>query len=233
VKLFRWDCGAAYEVAFSTRIGGVSEGPFASLNLGKLTLDREEHVEENRRRLCAEIGADDARLALNRQHHSATVNRAQAGSRGEPGDGLWTDEPGVPMLKLAADCVPIALAREDRPALALLHAGWRGLLEGIVEAGATTLGGTVRAAVGPAIGPCCYEVGPDVAEPFRTRFGGAILASRRLDLWTAAERALREAGIGTVERFDVCTSCNPELLFSHRRDKGVTGRQGVIGVVVG
>ncbi len=233
MKLFRWDCGAAYEVAFSTRVGGVSEGPFASLNLGKLTLDREEHVEENRRRLCAEIGADDARLALNRQQHSATVNRAQAGSRGEPGDGLWTDEPGVPMLKLTADCVPIALAREDRPALALLHAGWRGLLEGIVEAGATTLGGTVRAAVGPAIGPCCYEVGPDVAEPFRTRFGGDILANRRLDLWTAAERALREAGIETVERFDVCTSCNPGLLFSHRRDEGVTGRQGVIGVVVG
>jgi YfiH family protein len=222
-----------YDVAFSTRLGGVSEGPFVSLNLGKLTLDREEHVNENRRRLCAEIGADDARLALNRQQHSATVNRARAGSRGEPGDGLWTDEPGVPMLKLTADCVPIALARADRPALALLHAGWRGLLEGIVEAGVTTLGGTVRAAVGPAIGSCCYEVGPDVAEPFRRRFGGDILTARTLDLWTAAERALREAGVATVERFDTCTSCNPELFFSHRRDDGVTGRQGVIGVVVG
>ena len=229
---YRWDV-RGYDVAFSTRVGGVSEGPFASLNLGKLTLDREEHVEENRRRLCAEVGADVARLTLNRQQHSAVVNRAKEGSRGEPGDGLWTDEPGVPMLKLTADCVPIAVAREDRAGLAVLHAGWRGLLEGIVEAGVAAVGGTVRAAVGPAIGPCCYEVGPEVAEPFRRRFGPDVLTNRMLDLWTAAERALREAGVAAVERFDVCTSCNPELFFSHRRDEGVTGRQGVIGVVAG
>ena len=229
---FRWDL-PGYDVAFSTRVGGVSEGPFASLNLGKLTLDREEHVEENRRRLCAEVGADVARLALNRQRHSAIVNRAKAGSRGEPGDGLWTDEPDTPMLKLTADCVPIALARLDRPALAVLHAGWRGLLEGIVEAGVAAVGGTLLAAVGPAIGPCCYEVGQDVADPFRRRFGSDIVANRMLDLWTAAERALSEAGIAKIERFDVCTSCNPELFFSHRRDEGVTGRQGVIGVVAG
>jgi YfiH family protein len=227
---YRWDV-PGYEVVFSTRIGGVSEGPFAALNLGKLTLDREEHVEENRRRLCAEVGADVARLALNRQQHSAVVNRAREGSRGEPGDGLWTDEPGVPMLKLTADCVPIAIARADRPALAVLHAGWRGLLEGIVEAGASTLGGTLRAAVGPAIGPCCYEVGPEVAEPFRQRFGPDVLTGSRLDLWTAAERALGEAGVVKIERLDLCTSCNPELFFSHRRDDGITGRQGVIGVV--
>ena len=229
---YRWDV-AGYDVVFSTRVGGVSDGPFASLNLGKLTLDREEHVDENRRRLCAEVGADVARLALNRQQHSAVVNRAKQGSRGEPGDGLWTDEPGVPMLKLTADCIPIALAREDRPGLAVLHAGWRGLLEGIVEAGGAALGGTLRAAVGPAIGPCCYEVGPEVAEPFCRRFGPSIVANRMLDLWTAAELALREAGVMTVERFDLCTSCNPELFFSHRRDDGVTGRQGVIGVVAG
>jgi polyphenol oxidase len=229
---YRWDL-PGYDVVFSTRVGGVSEGPFASLNLGKLTLDREEHVEENRRRLCAKVGADAARLALNRQQHSAVVNRAKAGGRGEPGDGLWTDEPGVPMLKLTADCVPIAVARDDRPGLAVLHAGWRGLLEGIVEAGVAALGGTQRAAVGPAIGPCCYDVGPEVAEPFARRFGSDVLTNRMLDLWTAAERALREAGVTTVERFDLCTSCNPELFFSHRRDAGVTGRQGVIGVVTG
>jgi YfiH family protein len=233
VTVYRWDCGDAYDVVFSTRQGGVSEGPFASLNLGKLTLDREEHVEENRRRLCAEVGVEVTKLALNRQRHSAIVNRAVAGGRGEPGDGLWTDEPGVPMLKLTADCVPIAIAREDRAALALLHAGWRGLLEGIVDAGVGTLGGTLRAAVGPAIGPCCYEVGPEVGDPFRARFGSDVVTGRMLDLWTAAERALREAGVATVERFDICTSCNPELFFSHRRDAGVTGRQGVVGVVAG
>ena len=76
MTVFRWDCGPAYRVAFSTRVGGVSEGPFASLNLGKLTIDREEHVEENRRRLCAEVGADVAKLASNRQQHSAKIGRA-------------------------------------------------------------------------------------------------------------------------------------------------------------
>jgi polyphenol oxidase len=229
---YRWDV-RGYDVVFSTRLGGVSEGPFASLNLGKLTLDREEHVEENRRRLCAQIGADVASLALNRQQHSAVVNRATAGSRDKPGDGLWTDEPGVALLKLTADCVPIALVREDRPGLALLHAGWRGLLEGIADAGVAAVGGKPRAAVGPAIGPCCYEVGPEVAEPFRLRFGADVVRGRMLDLWTAAERALGEAGVPKVERFDICTSCNPDLFFSHRREVGVTGRQGVIGVVVG
>jgi len=230
--IYRWDV-RGYDVVFSTRLGGVSEGPFASLNLGKLTLDREEHVEENRRRLCAQIGADVASLALNRQQHSAVVNRATAGSRDEPGDGLWTDEPGVALLKLTADCVPIALVREDRPGLALLHAGWRGLLEGIADTGVAAVGGKPRAAVGPAIGPCCYEVGPEVAEPFRLRFGADVVRGRMLDLWTAAERALGVAGVAKVERFDICTSCNPDLFFSHRREAGVTGRQGVIGVVVG
>lgn len=230
--IYRWDV-PGYDVGFSTRVGGVSDGPFASLNLGKLTLDSEEHVDENRRRLCAEVGADAAKLTLNRQQHSAVVNRAREGSRGEPGDGLWTDEPGVPMLKLTADCVPVALARADQPALAVLHAGWRGLLEEIVEAGTSVLGGSLRAAVGPAIGPCCYEVGPEVSEPFRLRFGSDVVTNRMLDLWTATERALREAGVAKVERFDLCTSCHPELFFSHRRDDGVTGRQGVIGVVAG
>jgi copper oxidase (laccase) domain-containing protein len=136
------------------------------------------------------------------------------------------------MLKLAADCVPLAVARTDRPALALLHAGWRGLLEGVVSEGVAALGGRARAAVGPAIGPCCYEVGPDVAGPFAARFGAGVVANGSVDLWSAAERALRDAGVASVERFDVCTSCHPDLFFSHRRDGGITGRQGVIGHVV-
>lgn len=232
MRLFRWEVGG-YEVAFSTRLGGVSEGPFSSLNLGRMTEDDPSNVEENRRRLCAELGADADRLTLNRQRHSAVVHRAHAGRRGEPGDGLWTDEPGVPMLKLTADCVPIAIARANgAPALALLHAGWRGLLEGVVAAGIGVLSGRTRAAIGPAIGPCCYEVGAEVAEPFARRFGAGVVVERRLDLWTSAERALVDAGCTNVDRFDLCTACNPDLFFSHRRDAGVTGRQGVIGVVV-
>lgn len=209
----------------------MSVAPYESLNLGLMTEDDPGSVEENRRRLCEHVGADPARLAMNRQEHAATVRRAEAGSRGEPGDGLWTDEPGVPMLKLTADCVPIAVARTDRPGLALLHAGWRGLLEGVVAAGIAALGGRARGVVGPAIGPCCYEVGDDVREPFAARFGTQVVRGRTVDLWAATELALREAGVEAIERFDACTSCTPDLFFSHRRDGGVTGRQGVIGLV--
>jgi len=236
VRVIRWEIPGPYEVAFTTRVGGVSEGPFAALNLGKATRDDPAHVDENRRRACAAVGADLERLTLNYQHHSATVHRAEAGRMGVRGDGLWTDEAGIPMLKLTADCVPVAIARtEGTPALALLHAGWRGLLEGIVEAGAgalrTSSNSLLQGLVGPAIGPCCYEVGPEVAEPFAARFGSDVLRGEKLDLWSAAERALRATGVVRVERVDLCTACNPDLFFSHRRDRGVTGRQGVIGVL--
>jgi YfiH family protein len=232
IPLLWWDAPGPYEVAFSTRRGGVSSGPYESLNLGLLTADADENVQENRRRLCAAVGADASRLAMNRQVHAATVNRAAAGARGKKGDGLWTDEPGLPMLKLTADCLPVALVRRNgNPGLALLHAGRLGLLEGILEAGVAALGTThVAAAVGPGIGPCCYEVGDDIAHAYRSRFGAEAVRGRNLDLWTVAERVLREAGVETVERLDICTACADEF-FSHRRDGGVTGRQGVIGYV--
>ena len=231
--MIRWDAGDAYAVVFSTRVGGVSEGPYASLNLGRMTGDDVERVDENRRRLCAEIGADIERLALNRQIHSALVHRAEAGGRGEPGDGLWTDERGLPVLAFAADCLPIALVRADgaAPAVAVLHAGWRGLLDGIVAAGAAALGPAARACVGPAFGPCCYEVGPEVSEPFAAAFGPDVLRGRNLDLWTSAERALTAVGVEHVERVDLCTACNPELFFSHRRTGKPRGVQGVIARV--
>jgi polyphenol oxidase len=227
--IFRWEAPGPYRVAFSTREGGVSGGAYASLNLGLLTKDEPVNVEENRRRLCTEVDADPERLSLNRQVHGTTVRRASAGDRHERADGLWTDEPGVPMLAMTADCLPVAIARTngDKPALAIVHVGWRGLADGVIASGVQVLGGRLAAAIGPAIGPCCYEVGPEVA----ALFDDDVVAGRKLDLWSAAERALRAAGVEDVERTDVCTSCHPELFFSHRRDDGVTGRQGVIGVV--
>jgi hypothetical protein len=224
-----------YQVAFTTRVGGVSEGPYASLNLGRKSGDEVERVDENRRIACDAIGADLEKLALNYQVHSTRVLRAAPAMRGEHADGLWTDEPGQPILAMSADCLPIAVARvTDERAVAVLHVGWRGLLEGIVRAGAEALtGDTLAAMIGPGIGPCCYEVGEEVAAPFRERFGDDVMRDGRLDLWTSAERALRAAGVAHVERVDRCTACEPETFFSHRRDRGRTGRQGVIAYVTG
>jgi YfiH family protein len=189
-------------------------------------------VVENRRRFCTEVGTDPAVLCYGRQVHGATVRRA-AGT-GEPGDGLWTDTPGQPLLVFTADCLPVALRRADGgpPAVAALHVGWRGLLAGIVANGVAALGGgRLAAAIGPGIGPCCYEVGEEVAGPFRDRYGGEVVRDRRLDLWAAVERALNASGVMDVQRTDLCTSCNPDLLFSHRGDAGRTGRQGMIAYV--
>ena len=230
----RWNVPGDYEVVFTTRVGGVSDGAYASLNLGRKTGDEVERVDENRRRACAEIGADPERLALNHQMHSAVVHRARAGARGEPGDGLWTDERDLPVLAMSADCVPIALARLNgaEPAVAVVHVGWRGLLADVIESAVASLGGGgLAASIGPAIGPCCYEVRDDVAEPFRARFGREIVSRGRLDLWRAAGEALREAGVARVKRFDLCTACNPQLFFSHRRDGKPRGVQGVIARV--
>jgi YfiH family protein len=233
LPLFRWDAPGPYEVAFSTRVGGVSEGPFASLNLGRRTGDEGERVDENRRRLCSAVDADEEQVTLGFQTHSIVVNRAEAGSRGTPGDSLWTDEPRLPMVALGADCVLLALARTngDGPALAVLHAGWRGLIDGIVEVAGKAIGGPGAAVIGPSIGPCCYEVGDDVAARFQERFGAGIVRDGKLDLWSAAEQAARDAGATAVERIDLCTSCNEDLFFSERRTGRPRGTQGVIGLI--
>ncbi len=239
LDLIEWDAPGPYRVVFSTRAGGVSEGAFASLNLGIRTEDDPACVVENRRLLCEAVGADPDGATMAWQRHGATITRAEPRGVVTPGtvyehcDGLWTDEPGRAMLLLTADCLPVALVRTAKePALAILHIGWRGLLAGIVAEGVRALGpGPLAAVIGPGIGPCCYEVGDEVAGPFREAFGEDVVRESHLDLWTCAERALRAAGCAHVERLDECTSCNDERFFSHRRDEGRTGRQGVIAYV--
>ena len=238
--MIRWEGAGPYTVVFSTRVGGVSEGRFESLNLGIYTADEPERVIENRRRLSDAAGIDAERTRMAWQRHGPEVRRASPegiltpGTQHEPCDGWWSDEPGQGMMLVTADCLPVAIARRggDRPALAVLHVGWRGLLEGIVANGAAALGdGPLAAAIGPGIGPCCYEVGGEVAEPFAARFGEEVLSNGHLDLWRATELALERADVGEIERTDLCTYCHPELFFSHRRDRGTTGRQGVIAAV--
>lgn len=223
---------------FSTRIGGVSDGSFESLNLGILTGDDPDHVIENRRRLCEKAGIEPERATMLWQQHGAGVVKATAdrgvvtaGFDHPPGDALWSDERDLAMMLITADCLPVAVARADgaEPALAVLHIGWRGLMEGIAAAALEPLGkGPLDAVVGPGIGPCCYEVGEDVAAPFRERFGEEVFNGRNLDLYTAAEKALQAAGCRRVERVEMCTSCHPDLFFSHRRDGAGTGRQGIV-----
>ncbi|MDQ3777866.1 MAG: polyphenol oxidase family protein, partial [Actinomycetota bacterium] len=217
--MIHWDAPGPYTVAFSTRVGGVSSGPYESLNLGILTGDDPQRVIENRQRLARSAAVDAERARMAWQRHGPKVVKARPegilrpGTQHEACDGFWSDESGQGMMLVTADCLPVAVARvtagsgaAKRPALAVLHVGWRGLLGGIVENGVRALGGgRVAAAVGPGIGPCCYEVGPEVATPFRERFGAEVTPDGRVDLWRSTELALRAAGCDEVERVDLCT----------------------------
>jgi polyphenol oxidase len=238
MKLLRWEAPGPYTVAFTTRLGGVSEGPFESLNLGMLTDDEPERVVANRLRACAAVGADAGTATMAWQVHGGRVTEARPKGIVERTifdqcDGLWSDRPGQAMALVTADCFPVALARMDgEPRLCVLHVGWRGLLAGIVDSGVAALGeGAVAAILGPGIGPCCYEVGEEVIAPFTERFGPEVVDDGHVDLGGAAERALVGAGVQSVERTGHCTSCEPELFFSHRRDRGRTGRQGVVAYI--
>jgi polyphenol oxidase len=241
--LIRWaDAPPGVTVAFTTREGGTSAGAYASLNLGALTDDDPAAVRENRRRVVAAAGGDPARATMAWQVAGADVREVTAepasGVFLEPGrepfprsDGLVTSVPGQPLVLLAADCLPIAIARVDGGRLAVLHAGWQGLLAGICEAGAAAVGGPARAVIGPAAGACCYAVRDDVSEPLRARFGADTVRDGKADLSLCARRALEQAGVERVEAVGQCTICNPARFFSHRRDGRGTGRQGVIGLL--
>ena len=219
-------------VAFSTRLGGVSTGPYRSLNLGILTDDDRDRVQENRRRLAAGAGLDPSRIAMGWQVHGADIRHwddpPANGGYAEPGaqldrvDGHATGCEELGLLVLVADCVPLALASQER--IAMLHCGWRGLASGIVERALAAFEGPVAAATGPAIGRCCYEVGPEVLAAFRDMDG--VAGGRMLDLKAVIRSQLQAGGADLVEDVDLCTSCRPDLFFSHRRDGGVTGRQG-------
>lgn len=231
----RWlgaDLGDGARAAFFTRLGGVSAAPFDSLNLGVLTDDAEANVIENRSRAAGVLGIAPDHIPIGLQVHGADLathdGPQQPSPFAHPGtplqevDGHVTAVPGLAPLVLTADCLPVALRGPG--GVAMLHAGWRGLAAGILAAGAEAVGAT-SAAVGPAVGRCCYEVGLEVLEAFED-LGDGIADGRMLDLPEVARRLLAETGVERVDSADLCTFCNPELFFSHRRDDGRTGRQG-------
>lgn len=221
---------------FSARLGGVSEGPFESLNLGRLTGDLPDAVHENRHRLTAAIGIDPERVLIGRQVHGARIIRHDQPpehplyANTTPGlpeaDGQATSDPEMAPLVFVADCLPVALAGPR--GITMIHCGWRGLAAGIVERGVEEVGARA-AAVGPGIGRCCYQVGDEVLAAFEA-LGPDVADGRMLDLRRVAGRLLEHAGVASIEISDECTSCQPELFFSHRRDGERTGRQA--GLVV-
>ncbi|HVV83739.1 MAG TPA: peptidoglycan editing factor PgeF [Kofleriaceae bacterium] len=231
---------------FPERTGGVSEGPRASLNLGYRWGDDQAKVAENRRRVAAAAGYDPEQLQVTKHVHGTRVWRV-----GEPWpeppefDGLVCDRPGPVLGAFAADCVPILFADPVARVCGAAHAGWRGTVAGVaervvermVEAGARAA--DVRVALGPSIGPCCFEVGPEVVDAFRARMGdapGLVVRGPRkdhIDLRVALAWSLAQAGVARahVDAAPPCTRCNPERFFSYRRD-GVEGgvHMGFIGL---
>jgi YfiH family protein len=221
---------------FTTRGGGLSAPPWDALNLGDLVGDDPAAVAGNWRRLEAATGLAFARV---RQVHGARVVEAAGPSAPvEEADAVVSARPGVAACVAVADCVPVLLADPSTGAVAAVHAGWRGTvaLAAAAAVEALTAAGGARpsellAAIGPSIGPCCYEVSEDLARQFEVAFGEGVVRRQgqgpRLDLWEANARALGAAGLlpERIERLGRCTACERDLFFSHRRDGGATGRQ--------
>lgn len=227
---------------FPERTGGVSTGPRASLNLGARWGDDRANVDANRRLLAEHAGYDPAQLVATRHVHGTNVWRV-----GEPladdaeFDGLVCDRPGPVLGAFAADCIPILFADPEARVCGAAHAGWRGTVNGVapnviarmVEAGARA--DRIRVALGPSIGPCCFEVGPEVVDEFRAAFSahslrdlpGLVVRGRQkdhIDLRVASRAFLERAGVQAqhIDDRPPCTRCEGDRFFSYRRD----GREG-------
>jgi YfiH family protein len=217
--------------AFSTRVGGSSSGPFAALNLGLHTGDDPLDVTANRVTLAQALDRDPDGVLIGSQVHEATVLARQEPPRPNPytdpnrvaasSDGQATPSPDLTPLVTVADCLPVALV--GRSEVAVLHCGWRGLAAGLIERGVEAIGATA-AAIGPGIGRCCSEVGEEVLDRFAS-LGNGVSSGPMLDLPEVARLLLGRAGVEEVESAGLCTSCEPGLFFSHRRDGVHSGRQ--------
>lgn len=230
--------------AFTTRLGGVSEGPFASLNLGFGRGDPRESVAENYRLLGAALGLDPFSAAFTKQVHGTEVRVIADGDRLSPldpapmpCDGLVTDVPGLPLFCFVADCTPVLLHDPVRGAAAAVHCGWRSSVQDILGVAVDkmrALGsepGNIRAALGPAIGVCCFETDGDVPEALRAYLGaeaesfilpGRTAGKYQIDLRGANAARLVQLGLAreSIDLSDECTMCAPERFWSHRAVRG-------------
>jgi len=211
-------------------VGGVSDAPYDALNVGILTGDDRDAVRANRLRLAGALERDPAGVVMARQVHGAELREhrgpqdprvfADAVASPDEADAHSADRPELTPLVMVADCLPVAMTGPGGVAMA--HCGWRGLAGGVVAETARAIDATA-AAVGPGIGPCCYEVGDEVLAEFDALDG--VAEGRMLDLTAVARSLLARSGVTEVESADLCTNCNPELFYSHRRDGERTGRQ--------
>lgn len=234
--------------AFTTRLGGNSPAPVDTFNLGR-HLDSDQSradAANNRRRLCQALGLDSARLAVPGQVHSALVVIADEKSTYKEVDGIATKERKRPLLLHFADCVPVIIFDPKKIALCIVHAGWKGTAGGIAKNGVRLLvehfgsnPADIVAAVGPAIGSCCYPTGKEVAAKLAATVSSAVeLITYKNgipypDLKAINALQLLESGLAEVDVTDICTACHPELFYSHRQSGGKTGRQGAIGSITG
>lgn len=226
---------------FTTRMGGVSTGPFQSLNLSLSVGDNPDAVYENRRRLAQTLDLDPQLICLQRQVHGADVVETpkQRGDALVCGDAFITNSVNVPVLVGVADCVPILVAARDGSVVAAIHAGWRGAVAGVIEATIrhmiaqhNTAARDLIAAIGPSIGPCCFEVGDEVAAQFPDECVNQSRAKPHVDLARYVRDTLVSTGVGIdlIDSADVCTQCRQDVCFSHRGSGGIAGR--MVGIIV-
>ncbi len=230
-----------------TRQGGISPAPYETLNLSVATGDSESNVEQNFQRVCHAMAVDPNQTAMSRLvHENDVIQVFQRNERQRVGmaDSLITNASDTFLFMRFADCTPIIFFDPISHAVGLTHAGWRGTMK---NAAAATVAAMMQsfdarpqniiAVIGPAIGPCCYEVGSDVMAAADDAFGpGNRLFSRYnqqgnhayFDMWEANRRQLMEAGVGQVILTNICTACHTDLFFSHRAERGQAGRFGVM-----
>lgn len=246
-----WEEDKRLAHCFTTKFGGVSKGHLESLNLGFNRGDEEEHVIQNYKNVCEALEVPLEGVVLTKQVHETNIAKVTAKDKGngiinanqwESMDGIYTDEKGITLVTHYADCVPLFFYAPKYGMIGMAHAGWRGTVQKIGQKMIKVWHEEenipleeIQVAIGPSIGPCCFEVGPEVAEVFLEAFGNASFISKdevgekyHIDLWECNKAVLKESGIleNNITVAGVCTCCHDKIFFSHRKTQGNRGTLG-------